>query len=322
MATISSTENITRGAEVPRMSARQLAQRCARKDVHRVARGLGWFSIGLGLTELMAPRAVGRLIGTRNHSSILRGYGLRELAAGVGILSTARPAGWVWSRVAGDVVDLASLARAMGSERNQRGKTALGLAAVAGVTAVDIWCARQLSADTGTEPVRRAQAEASIIVNRSPEECYRFWRDLENLPRFLSYVEQVRTTGDRTSHWVAKLPGGSRMEWDAEVVEDLPGQAIRWRALPGSELPHSGTVEFDRARGNRGTIVRVQMDFGETASPFRVRAALWTGRDPIQILHKELRRFKQAIETGEVITTEGQPAGRRSSVTWLDKIAR
>jgi len=317
---MSSTENITSHAETPRMTAHQLAQRCARKDTVRIARGLGWFSIGLGLTELVAPRAVARLVGTNNHSSMVRGYGLREITAGVGILSTRQPAGWVWSRVAGDVADLASLATAMNSKRNQRGKAAFGLAAVTGVTALDIWCARQLSAAVEGEAGRRAQTEASLIVNRSPEECYGFWRNLENLPRFLSSVEAVRISGERTSHWIAKLPDGSRVEWEAEVIEDVPSRAISWRTLPEAQLPHSGEVEFTAAPGHRGTIVRVRMDFGE--APLRMKAASLIGKGPAQIIDKDLRRFKQVIETGEAITTEGQPAGRRSSVTWLDKIAR
>ena len=71
----------------------------------KLARGLGWFSIGLGLAELIAPRSIARISGTRNHSSLVRSYGLREIAAGVGILATSRPAPWLWARVAGECCD-------------------------------------------------------------------------------------------------------------------------------------------------------------------------------------------------------------------------
>ena len=112
----------------------------------RLAKGLGWFSLALGLTELIEPRVVAWLAGTKNHSSLIRAYGLREIAAGAGILGTDRRAGWLWSRVAGDAIDLASLVQVLASQRRGRGRAAFSIAAVAGVTALDVLCARRLSA--------------------------------------------------------------------------------------------------------------------------------------------------------------------------------
>jgi len=126
----------------------------------------------------------------------------------------------------------------------------------------------------------------------------------------------------RQSHWVASGPGDARIEWDAEITEDAPGHRLAWRSLPGADVQNSGSVEFVRAPAQRGAIVRVQMDYGSAASAVASKLAAVAGRDPEQMIRKELRRFKQIMEIGEVITTEGQPAGRRSSVTWLDKIAR
>lgn len=120
-------------------------------NVRTVAMGLGWFSLALGIAELTAPRAVGRASGVGERTGLLRMYGLRELAAGVGILMAGgaeRLAPWLWSRVAGDAVDLATLVPALRTRRG-RARAAAAVAAVAGVTAVDAYCARRLSSAPG-----------------------------------------------------------------------------------------------------------------------------------------------------------------------------
>lgn len=288
---------------------------------NRLARGLGWFSIGLGLTELISPQTIARITGTRNHSSLIRAYGLREIAAGIGILASQRPAPWLWARVAGDAVDLATLGKAAGGRKNNRGKTIFSIASVAGVTALDVACAGKLTkADTAAGPAWM-HAEANMVVSCTPEECYRYWRNFENLPRFMSYIESVTDRGQGSSHWVAKGPGDTRVEWEAELEQDIPGQTIAWRSREGSDVWTEGTVNFEPATGGRGTIIRVQMDYGHAFQALQPLATL-LGKDPEQMIHKELRRFKQIMETGEVITTEGQPSGRDSGVTWLDKVAR
>src|SRR4051794_27523565 len=179
--------------------------------VDQIATGLGWFSIGLGLAEILAPGGLARLIGVSDddgNRSLLRFYGIREVAAGVGILTQPRPAGWLWGRVAGDLLDLASLGNALKSDRNEQSKLTAATAAVVGVTALDVYCARQLSnghsqqagvaEDSGTE------VKKTVFINRPPEEVYRFWHDFQNLPRFMTYLESVQETGNRRSHWVAK----------------------------------------------------------------------------------------------------------------------
>ncbi|MDQ1469453.1 MAG: hypothetical protein QOJ99_933 [Bryobacterales bacterium] len=286
-------------------------------DTERLARGLGWYSIGLGLTELLAPRAIARLTGTTNHQALIRSYGLREIAHGVAILNRPRSAAAVWSRVPGDALDLASLGRALASPRNDRGKTIGAMAAVAGTTAVDVLCALKLSRVTGGA----TRAEANIIINKSVEECYRFWHDFENLPRFMNYLQSVRITGDTQSHWVARAPGDFRVEWDAEIESDVPNERITWHSTPGSQVQNSGSVEFKAAPGGRGTIVSAKIDYDFPGASAAALAKV-LGKDPEQIVKKDLHRFKQVIETGEVIRTEGQPAGRRSSTTWLDSVAR
>lgn len=116
-------------------------------DARKLARGLGWFSIGAGLAELLAPRVLAGFAGLKErHAGLLRTFGLRELAAGVGILlSPARPAPWVWARVGGDVLDIVGLGRAMkGNPR--RASIGFALSNVLAATAVDALCARRLTA--------------------------------------------------------------------------------------------------------------------------------------------------------------------------------
>jgi uncharacterized membrane protein len=286
----------------------------------RLARGLGWFSIGLGMAELLAPGAVSRIAGTRNHKSLVRAYGLRELAAGVGILTSSEPGPWIWSRVAGDLVDLASLGSVLGGRGNSRGKAVFSIASVAGVTVLDVMCAQKLATNGGNGHACRA--EANLIVNVSPQQCYEFWRNFENLPKFMDYLQSVRTTEGNRSHWVAEV-GGQTFEWDAEIESDVPNERITWHSLPGSDVVNSGAVEFERAPGGRGTIVRVQMDYGNMMQALASAVATVAGKHPEQMIRKELVRFKQVMEVGEVITTEGQSSGRRSGgVTWMDRIAR
>lgn len=117
------------------------------------ARGLGWFSIGLGLAEFLLPRTMARLVGMPERSTLLRVYGLREIATGIGILTSRQPAPWVWGRVAGDALDIATLAGHAGSDNPQQGNTMAAIAAVAGVTALDVACARGLD----TQARRAAQ---------------------------------------------------------------------------------------------------------------------------------------------------------------------
>ena len=299
----------------------------------RVATALGWFSIGLGVAQVLAPREVSRLIGVGERNALMRACGVREIATGLGILTRERPANWLWARVAGDVMDVALLSSALASDEDvDRGRVAAALAAVVGVGAADFIAGRALSADGGSyggpdgwpadelldaeaqaaaapRRSRGIQVQKSIIVNRSPQECYAFWRDFTNLPRFMTHIESVEVRGDRLSHWVAKAPMGARVEWDAEIVDDRAGERISWRSLPGSDVEHAGTVRFMNAPGNRGTIVRVQMHYQPPGGKVGAAVAKLFGEEPRQQIPQELRRFKAIIETGEVPTTEGQPSG-------------
>jgi uncharacterized membrane protein len=288
----------------------------------KIARGLGWFSIGLGVAEIVAPRRLAKLIGVRgNYSGLLRVLGAREIASGIGILTGRQPdafpnAFWMWSRVGGDAIDLALLGAASRLKKSNRGRIALATAAVAGVTALDAICSQRLSRRNGARGNGAIRVAKSATINRSPEELYRFWRDFQNLPRFMKHLESVRETGDRRSHWVAKGPAGTTVEWDAEITEDRPNELIAWRSLEGSDVDCVGFVRFERAPGGRGSIVRVEMRYRPPAGRVGATVARLLGEGPEWRIKDDLRRFKQIMEAGEVITTEGQPAGRASSTSW------
>jgi uncharacterized membrane protein len=286
-------------------------------DEEQLARGLGWFSIGLGLTEVLAPRFLARVIGVRPRPALFCFLGLREIASGLGILTGRKPAGWLWSRVAGDMMDLVLLGAAIKADGSAHGRVALATTAVLGVTALDVACSQQMSRSKGLisedGSIRLAK---SIVINRSPEELYRFWRDFQNLPRFMFHLDSVQVIDGKRSHWVAKGPGGRRVEWDAEIIQERPSEMIAWRSLEGSDVDHSGSVRFEPAPAGRGTIVRVDMQYRPPAGVVGAAAAKLFGKEPAQQVQEELRRFKQLMEAGEIITTEGQAAGRPQSTSW------
>ncbi len=292
----------------------------ATRNRQRLARGLGWFSVGLGLAELLMPRTMCRVIGVRPHKGLMRLLGLRELASGIGILKQRNTASWLQSRVAGDVMDLALLGNAFGSKHSHAGRLSFATAAVSGVTALDALCAKEFSDRAGMQPPQPDQSgvvqfRRSIVVNRSPEELYGLWHDFEQLPRFMHHVLSVHSGGDGRWHWVVAGPGGLRMEWDAEVTEDRPNEFIAWRSLPNADLDHAGSVRFERARGNRGTIIRLELMYRPPAGKAGALMAKVLGQSPEKQIAADLLRFKQVAETGEVARTEGQPAGRERSTS-------
>lgn len=280
--------------------------------VQQLARGLGWFSIGLGAAELLAPKRVSKLIGLSNHATLIRMMGVREIAAGIGVLTEDIPARSMTARVGGDALDLALLGAGLMSSKNQRGRVLAATAAVAGVTALDVVCRRQLSG--GTEEASAVNTVQSVAVNRSPEECYQFWRELENLPRFMQHVESIEVRDGRRSHWRVKGPGGSTVEWDAEITDDIPNEAIAWRSLEGADVNNSGWVQFQRGPAGHGTFVKAYIDYEPPAGKAGALIAKAIGKEPGQLVKGDLRRFKNILETGEVPTTEGQPHGPRTAV--------
>jgi uncharacterized membrane protein len=247
----------------------------------------------------------------------MRVVGIREVASGVGILSRRKPTSWLWSRVGGDLMDLMILGKALVSPSANRRRVATTTAAVTGVTVLDIRASQELSSSPTPEDNRISiRVRKSITINRPAEEIYAFWHDFQNLARFMNHVESVQVTGDERSHWVVKGPAGKRVEWEAETVEDRPNELIAWRSLEGSTVQNSGSVRFEPAAGRRGTVVRVELEYYPPVGLLGATVAKLLGEDPKAQLEEDLRRLKQLMEAGEIITTKGQPAGRAKSTSW------
>jgi uncharacterized membrane protein len=276
----------------------------------QLARGLALFSIGLGAAELMAPRTMARLAGLPPDSlDSLQMLGAREIGHGLGILSNPSSAGWVWTRVGGDAMDISVLAAAMQSEGADRTRLVTAIAAVLGVTALDVICAGRLGdRRAGESPAPRSGAirvEQVTTINRPIDEVYHFWREFQNFPRFMRHLESVETTGGRRSRWRAKGPAGVIVEWEAEMIEERESEWIAWRSLEGADVPNSGSVRFRRAPGARGSELRVQMEYRPPAGRVGRGIAWLFGSDPEQQIREDLRRAKQLLETGEITLSEG-----------------
>jgi uncharacterized membrane protein len=156
--------------------------------------------------------------------------------------------------------------------------------------------------------------QATVTINASRHEVYAFWRRLENLPRFMRHLESVEERGDGTSHWVGKSPLGASVAWDAEIVEERDGQILSWQSLPGSQLENAGSVLFADATGGRGTVVRVELDFTPPGGAAGRLVSRMLGSISHRQVQEDLRRFKSLMEAGEIPTTDGQPAGKRSAI--------
>jgi uncharacterized membrane protein len=156
--------------------------------------------------------------------------------------------------------------------------------------------------------------EVALTVNRPRQEVWDFWRRLENLPRFMRNLDSVTETGGRSSHWVGKTPVGTRVEWDAEIVEDNPGQLLSWRSLPGTQVQTAGSVFFEDATGGRGTVVRVELEIDPPGGGLGRAIGRFLSPFTTQQVHEDLRRFKNLLEAGEIPTIVGQSAGHRSAI--------
>ena len=157
----------------------------------------------------------------------------------------------------------------------------------------------------------RIRVEKTVtILNKSQEELYRFWRNLENLPTFMKHLKSVREIDRTRSHWVAAAPLGTNVEWDAEIVSDRENEFIAWASVAGADIDNSGFVRFQKAPQGRGTEVKVVLEYNPPAGGIGAAIAKLFGESPEQQIGDELRRFKMLMEAGEIATTEGQSACR------------
>lgn len=163
---------------------------------------------------------------------------------------------------------------------------------------------RQVSVAYG----KGVRVEKSVTINATPEQLYRFWRNFENLPRFMCNLEAVEVHDDKRSRWVAKGPAGKSVDWEAEIINEIPNELIGWRSIEGSEVNNAGSVHFTPATGGRGTEVKVVLRYDPPAGKFGAKVSKILGEDPGVNVQEDLRRLKMLIETGEIATNDMQPA--------------
>jgi hypothetical protein len=168
-----------------------------------LAQGLGWFSIGLGVTELVAPGYLARFHGMQERTELIRAYGAREIMTGIGILSQQDPTPWIWGRVAGDAVDLATLAPGLRADNPSQRNVIVAVAAVAGVTMLDAVCAQRLSRLRRTRAATRRRLRARDYSNRRgmprpPEAMRGAARELE-VPKDMRIPDALRPYTTRES---------------------------------------------------------------------------------------------------------------------------
>lgn len=151
----------------------------------------------------------------------------------------------------------------------------------------------------------------NMTIKRPRNEVYEAWRDLEKLPRFMRHITSVKQTDDRHSKWSVRLPKGmGTIEWDSEIIEELPNELIAWQSLPDADLQNAGKVVFQDAPGKRGTEITVNIEYRPPAGRLGRTAAGLANPAFSKIVREDIRRFKAFMETGEIPTIEGQPSGR------------
>jgi uncharacterized membrane protein len=235
--------------------------------------------------------------------------GLRQVVSGVGILQEFRRDEWLWARVGGDVIDLGLLGVALTSDESEPARVEAAAAAVAGIAVLDLIAARQcrvMTREPGTIHFRK-----TITVDRPVSEVYRFWRNFENFPRFMRNLVSVTCDGPRW-RWIAKGPAGRNVEWDAELLEDIPDHLISWRSLEGSQVDNAGAVRFDSTSPGDGTVVRVDVNYRPPAGVFGAVVAKLFGRAPEQEVQGDLARFKEVVETRHGATMPAHRVGESS----------
>ncbi|ORW31531.1 hypothetical protein AWB91_14640 [Mycobacterium paraense] len=279
-----------------------------------LVKALAGASFGLGLAELVAPRKVAAVAGvddTLRSRRVIRALGARECAHGAALLAGSDKL--VWTRVAGDVLDVTLLLAGVAARgRGRRRRGAVAAVVLGGIGAVDLYAVLRSTREGGARHAggaRRRTVRAAVTVQRPPEEVYRFWRDLENLPSFMHHLQSVTAGSDGRSHWVASAPVGQPVQWDAQITEDRPNQRVAWQSLPGSAIDNGGSVEFTPASNGAGTEVRVRIGYQMPGGVVGKAAATLFGESPDQQVNDDLRRFKQILETGQVLRSDGSPEG-------------
>lgn len=266
---------------------------CARqlRDHDQVVNsGIAWFSVALGMPQLLAPHALTRLIGVRpttNRRPTMRAFGAGARLEADSFTSPAET-------VSGPLTYGNGATGAAGIEATSVSEQ-FGVVTAAAIDATI----------AGLRTVRHA-----VSISRSAQELYAFWRNFENLPIFRRHLQEVTTHEGGRSRWVTRGPGGVKVEWDAEIVADVPGLLIAWQSLPPADVRNAGTVRFVPVPAGRGTAIHVELDYRPLAGTLGTMVAKLFRAAPGQQLRDDLQAFKSLMETGEVLyanSTATQP---------------
>lgn len=166
------------------------------------------------------------------------------------------------------------------------------------------------AADTATESLIDAKGSSvvgrAVTINRPVGELYRYFRDFANLPNFMENIVSIEVRDPAVSHWVVKAPAGATVEWDARITQEEPDRLIAWTSEPGADVPNSGRIEF-REAGGRGTVVTATIAYDPPGGIIGKAIAKLFQREPAIQARRDLRRFKQLMETGEIATPAMNP---------------
>lgn len=163
---------------------------------------------------------------------------------------------------------------------------------------------------TSVQHNQETKVVRSVTILKSPSELYRFWRNFENLPRFMQHLQSVTVKDLTHSHWVANAPAGRTVAWDAAIINEKENELIAWRSVGDADIDNAGSVHFTPAPGGRGTVVKVVLEYSPPAGQAGKLVAKMFGEDPDTQVREDLRHFKEIMEAGEIPSTEGQPSGR------------
>jgi uncharacterized membrane protein len=193
-------------------------------------------------------------------------------------------------------------------------RSPLGIALAAGGSTLAVLGSRRNGSSS------QPSTTTTLLINCTPYDAYKFWRNFENLPRFMNRLQNVSILDDRRSRWTALGPMGREIQWEAEITEERENEMIAWRSLPGSDFQVDGRVEFREAPAGRGTLVSAQLQYNSIpGAPTGIAKFFSKGAN--FAIRQDLRRLEAILEAGEIPTIEGQSHGPRDRVTALLRVA-
>lgn len=205
----------------------------------------------------------------------------------------------------------------LGLQRRSLGGTVMALAS-SGLLYRGLRGLRQLASPQGERSEEGARPKApsvehAITIGKPADELYRLWREPHNLARIMSHFAELSTTSAEYTHWRVSAPLGQDLEWDTRIVEERPGELLRWESVEGALVPNQGQVRFRPAPGEWGTEVSLHLDFQPPGGAIGEAVLTRLLAVPELLVNRALRRFKSLAETGEIPTTERNPSARQGA---------